>query len=144
MSNVFSGGMSPNTEHQLWSHWTFSITGGRGIPIETVRTNAKVWLAAKFGKDVGQARVQRCLIGDGVHAHTSIVIECQISHPNANDPEFVAHIRSRFESEFVSVGFGELARGHVDIKILAGNPSDGKPPAQLIAVDMKLPINGSG
>ncbi len=47
------GKMDPNSDHQLWSHWTFTVYGGKSVPIKEVQENVARWLKMGFGS-VGQ------------------------------------------------------------------------------------------
>lgn len=103
-------GVDPNSQHQLWSHWTFRVAGGRALPAGPVRENAARWLRKGFGS-VGQARVRRTLAG--------WIIEARVEGVPAEDPAYVVQVRKAFR-KFVEQGWGPMAVDDVGVRILAG------------------------
>jgi len=122
------GGMDPNSANQLWSRWTFSVDSPRQVPRAEVELNTLRWLRAGFGS-VGQAQVlERIERGRFV-----IVIEAEVENVPAHDPGYVASVRRAF-ARFVEQGWGVLALGTVEVKVLAGDLQDGKPRSQLVVM----------
>lgn len=116
--------MDPNSQHQLWSHWTLTVReGGRSVPLAAVELNAARWLRKGFGP-VGQARIRRKVYG--------WKIEARVEGVPAHDPGYVASVRRQFQDHFVAKGWGPLARGEVSVRILAGDVQDGRPRTQLV------------
>jgi len=123
------GAIDPNSDHQLWSHWTFRVVGGRVVPMKDVRENTASWLRCKFGS-VGQAKVSLDAVG-------AYIIEARVEGVDAHDPGVATSVRKDFAS-FVSQGWGPLAIGGVTVKILAGDLQDGQPRQQLVVLDGRL------
>lgn len=121
------GIIDPNSQHQLWSRWVFSILG-KEIPLREVEANAANWLRLGFGT-VGRARVtQRVLKGQVLY-----IIEAEVEGKPAHDPSFVASVRRAFDS-FVYKGWGPLGTGTMSVRILAGDEQSGAPRKQLVVV----------
>lgn len=122
------GGIDPNSQHQLWSSWTFRVETSRTVPLEEVKLNAARWLRKGFGS-VGQARVLERLEGRQV----VYVIEARVEGAPAHDPGYVASVERGF-TRFVDQGFGPLARGTVAVQVLAGDQQDGKAASKLVVL----------
>ena len=110
------GALDPNSQHQLWSHWLFTVREfGQGIAsIRTVAVNARRWLRQGFGS-VGEARVERKLFSttlpDGVVLHQSgYVIEGRVEACPRTTPVMCRPIERDFQ-RFVVQGWGSLAVG---------------------------------
>ena len=107
------GGIDPNSQHQIWSHWTFTVhASGRHPSYADVKKNVTTWLRKGFGS-VGQAKI--------VEHVNSWVIEARVEGVPADDPKYYDYVCSEF-SKFVELGWGPLAISSVDAQILA----DGK------------------
>lgn len=116
--------MDPNTQHQLWSAWTFTVReAGRQVPRADVELNAARWLRKGFGS-VGECRVVRTIEGWR--------IEARVEGVPAHDPGYVASVEREFRARFVAQGWGVLASGDVKVRILAGDVQDGRPRSQLV------------
>ena len=124
------GNLDPNSAHQLWSHWTFTVLATHHIPLNEVKINAARWLKRVF-RAVGRGRVTESVGGTSVA--NRYVIECEVEGPPANDPGFVAAIRLEF-LKFVEMGWGPLASGDTRVRIIAGDRQDGRPPVQHIEI----------
>ena len=130
---------NPNSSHQLWSRWTFTIyQGGREQDHSDVKFNAARWLRLGFGS-VGRASVKENVITvttpDGEkHLERVFVIIAEVEGAPANDPSYVANVRQEFLNRFVASGWGPLATGTVTVDIMAGEAGDGKPPRQLLVL----------
>lgn len=122
-------GVSPNTAHQEWSHWTFKVKeAGRHIPRADVELNAMRWLRMGFGS-VGEARITQ--------TPTGWKIEARIEGESAADPNYVRSVRHAFR-EFVRKGWGLGAVATMGVKILAGDVPSGAR-AQLIVMPTIIP-----
>lgn len=119
--------MDPNSAHQLWSQWIFTIreAGRRSPSYDEVQYNAARWLRAGFGA-AGEARVIRTIFGWR--------IEALVEGVPAHDPAYVASVKQSFQHKFVEKGWGPLASGTVTVKVLAGDVQDGKPRSQLVVL----------
>ncbi len=116
---------NPNSTHQLWSMWVFTIrVAGKDAPRADVEYNVAKWLRMGFGS-AGRVRVSRTIYG--------WKIQVMIEGKPAHDPDYVASVKKHFE-DFVAKGFGVLATGEVQVKVLAGDKQDGKPAEQMIEV----------
>ena len=101
------GSMNPNTQHQLWSQWTFKVYSSKRIPIEEIKLNAAKWLRMGFGS-VGQARVYR----DTTSFPSHVVIQARVEGPPAHDPDYVAKVKAEFTT-FVQKGWGPVSWGEM-------------------------------
>lgn len=118
------GALDPNSDHQVWSRWTFKVRGRRA-PFAEVELNALRWLRLMFGS-VGQGRVEES-------ANGLIEIVAEVEGVPAHDPGYVAHVRRKFRA-FVVAGWGVAAVDSVSVKVLAGDVQDGRPRSQLVVM----------
>ena len=126
--------MDPNSCHQLWSQWIFTIREIRHVPRKDVECNVARWLSQGFGH-AGAYKVKRQARGWEIRA----VIEGKPAH----DPAYVASVRRAFRDHFVARGWGQLgAVGEVSVRILAGDRQDGRPPAQWISITQPARLIG--
>jgi len=108
----------PNTEHQVWSRWTFEVRECvRTVPHKEVELNAARWLRKGFGS-VGKARVARTVTGWR--------IEAIVEGAPVQEPAYVAHVAQEFQQRFVEPGFGTLATSKVKAELLAGEDPAGR------------------
>jgi hypothetical protein len=120
------GALDPNSQHQLWSRWTFTVwDNGKHPPYKEVRQNAAAWLRKGFGS-VGHAHVDEKV--------STWVIIAEVEGAPAHDPDFVKSVERQFQKHFVEKGWGPLAISTVEVRILAGDTQTGKPPDQLIVM----------
>lgn len=118
-------GMNPNSQHQLWSEWTFSVwDSGKHPSFAEVKENAQRWLRKGFGS-VGEMSVEE-KIG-------SWIIKARVEGVPAQDPAYQKQVGKMFR-RFVEQGWGPLAVESVDVKILAGDIGDGAPASQLVVM----------
>lgn len=126
MSEKPYGPIDPNSQHQMWSRWIFTVReAGRHAPFEDVKSNAARWARLGFGS-VGRIRVVENLQG--------FVITVEVEGPPAHDPQYVEKVKLEFQQNFVNKGWGNFATGTVKVKILAGDKQDGRPADQLIVL----------
>ena len=125
--------MDPNSQHQLWSKWTFYVAPGLKRPdIDTVRIAA--WRFAKlvFGT-TGQMRVEpahvRRLDGQIVNG---VMVELMVEGHPSHDREFVNAMVRRWTGQFFLVGYGNGTYVDAKVRTLAGDQQDGKPRDQMI------------
>jgi hypothetical protein len=122
-------GMDPNSANQLWSRWTFRVHGKR-IPLPEVKRNVARWLRRGFGKqDFGRAKVDE-VAHDGF---VSYRIVAEVEGVEARDPGYVDSVRRDFNM-FIQKGWGITAYGTMEVKLLAGDPGDGRPSDQLMVL----------
>jgi hypothetical protein len=119
--------MNPNSQHQLWSHWTFRVWG-KYIPLDEIELNAANWLREGFGS-VGQARVYE----QASNGSMCVVIEANVEGVPANEPGYVESVRQGFRV-FVHRGWGPTVLCGMDVEVLAGDPGTGKSPSQLVVI----------
>ncbi len=118
------GNMDPNSDHQLWSKWIFTVAEiGKHMPFADVKHNAARWIKMAFSKPIGRMKVEEHI--------RSYVITADIEGLPANDPEFIQIVKLQFQRDFVDKGWGLGAEGCVNTTILAGDEQDGKPAKQL-------------
>jgi len=128
------GPMNPNTDHQMWSRWTFRIFGSKVMAITELEHNFGRWCRMGFGS-VGRARVKTMLGG--------YVLEIETEGAPADDPKYLASVEQQFRSKFLAQGFGDFAFGDVTVKTLAGKWEDGKPREQLLVMPGRLDTWGN-
>lgn len=124
------GPNDPNSAHQLWSRWIFTIraSGNRLPTTADVRENLRTYVRARFRTTVGHVRLDRPLL-------LQYVIALEIEGPPAHDPEYRAYQQRVFAATFVAQGFGPDARlESMEVGILAGDHQDGRQPTQLIVL----------
>ncbi len=128
------GAMDPNSANQLWSRWTFTVRSTKYIPLREVQENVTRWLRQGFGS-IGRARVTE---RRGPSVSNTWTIECEVEGVAAHDPGFVESVRLQFLG-FVEKGWGMLATGETEVRILAGDVEDGRPRDQLLVMP-SIPI----
>ena len=124
------GTMNPNSQHQLWSRWTFGLQADvNHLPlVRDVRENARRYFAKGFQSHAGRVRITK---PDALE----YVIEVEIEGPPAHDPEYRTHVKRQFIEHFMFKGFGYSARlVRFDVKPLAGYLQNGKPAEQWIVM----------
>lgn len=121
--------MDPNSQHQIWSNWVFTVFIGsnRLMPLPLFRQEVRRWLRHTFRTSMGKLRVTQ--IG-----RWTLRIECHVEGIPAHDPGLVAFVREQFQRNFVAKGFGPLASSTVTVTVIAGDQQDGKPRAQLLVL----------
>jgi len=127
----FTPQMQPNSQHQMWSQWTFVVKSDRKLPgKKECQENFRKWVELGFQTKIGRGLI-RFLGGRRIR------FVVQIEGPPAHDPEYREAVRSQFTEHFVSRGFGSGAvLEHFEVSILAGDSQDGKPPSQLIVLPL--------
>ena len=123
------GATDPNSQHQLWSEWRFTVGGGRRPPLADVEHNWDRW-CRRFGS-VCRMKIQR-----RHHLRTGLVYDvllAQVEGRPAHDPGYVASVARAFE-RFCEAGYGPAAWWRHRVRILAGDRQDGSPRAQLLAI----------
>lgn len=129
------GVMNPNSQHQIWSRWQFTIhPGGRRPDFKTVEYNFRRWLQATFQTEVGQARLFHRVVRTNGLSYEYYAGEAYVEGIPAHDPVLVMRVRQNFLRNFVHTGFGPLATSDVTATIVAGDKQDGKPAAQLVVM----------
>lgn len=132
------GPIDPNSQHQLWSEWIFTIyTGSKRAPFGEVKYNAAKWLRQGFGS-VGRAKLEEQIVTATLPDHSKVlenvvVITVQVEGAPAHDPGYVASVR-RGLSRFVEQGWGAMAASTVTVRVLAGDVQDGTPRQQLVVM----------
>lgn len=116
--------MNPNSEHQLWSRWTFTVMPGtiRNRPFNEVCDNCARFARKAFGS-AGEMKVVRT--GDGY------TIDIRVEGHPVHDARFVAYYAHMFRRFFES-GFGVGTTMTLDARLEAGSRQDGTPPDQLL------------
>lgn len=144
--------MNPNSRHQIWSKWAFTIEAGRQRPTQgDVLTNARRYFKALFHTSTGQVRVtilsekpslRRFLQSIRGQLAVIYLIELRIEGPPAHDPDCRETTRRLFVRDFVERGFGAGAvLTRMAVGILAGDHQTGEPPDQLIVLPpLPLPV----
>ena len=120
----------PNSQHQKWSKWTWSIRPGRQLvrPLEEVTYNiAKAFRTIDtlkaFFRVGSQVRIQSTVDG--------YTLEILAEGIDAHDPSVVEFIRREMTILFVN-GFGVDTQVTQSVKWMAGDKEDGKPRDQML------------
>jgi hypothetical protein len=141
--------MDPNSQHQMWSLWTWTVIPERRQPvkqysfsgpygemvkvpltIEIIKTNVAKFANKCFG-NTGQMNVSQ--YSDG-----KVEIKVRVEGHPVHDPAYVQHVRDSWK-RFLLNGFGQRTTIEFSAKLEAGNAQDGKPAEQLIILPA-LPI----
>ena len=129
MTDTTWGAMDPNSDHQLWSRWTFAIRVARHAPRPSrgeVIDNARKYFAMLF-RAPGQLR---CDVVGRVYR-----ITLDVEGPPAHDVGCRAHVHTDFKKRFMRAGFGPGSRlVDFQVAILAGDVQDGTPRTQLLVM----------
>lgn len=122
------GGINPNSQHQMWSRWTFQVRADlRKVPryIDCIN-NSRRFFKLLFGS-VGRARC------DQVGRDFTFTVE--LEGVPAHDPQYVKDVKRQFTKHFMHRGFGFSARLTLfEVGVLSGDKQDGKPPDQLLVL----------
>jgi hypothetical protein len=118
--------MNPNSSHQIWTQWKWTVRPGRPMrrPFEEVRLNVARFTANAFGSTT------RLRIGETA---SDYVVEVTTEGAPLHDPGYRAHMERHWEQFFIA-GFGEATEIQLETAWLAGSRQDGKPPAQWIEI----------
>jgi hypothetical protein len=117
--------MNPNSTHQLWSRWSWTVYPGRrvALPFEPVKLTIANFTRTLFGS-AGQMRI--------IERVNYYVIDLRTEGRPAHDPDFVSLTARQFRDFFVRC-FGVHTRVMLTgPKIEAGSFQDGRPPTQLV------------
>lgn len=129
--------MNPNSEHQIWSRWVFTVTSRRKArgPYQVKgpqRSFGEIEQnCARFGRKAFGAATEM-LVQNRIEG-TKVVHTIQFrteGHP-VHDPSYVAYMLTNFTRFFVA-GFGPGTEVKLDTRLEAGSRQDGKPSDQLI------------
>ena len=121
---------NPNTQHQIWSKWSFRVKLGSKIPprIEVTRFECARFGRVAFGtydSNGTQMRVDRSREG--------YIVEVMTEGWAVHDIAFREHMRMNWEKFFVA-GLGPGTVVEMEAKLMAGNRQDGKPAEQLLVL----------
>jgi hypothetical protein len=120
--------MNPNSAHQMWSRWTFTVVARRPRTIKDISANV-----ARFGrKAFGSATAMRArpLVSD---ARGAVAWEFDIrteGHP-VHDVAYVTWMTAQWRRFFLE-GFGVGTTVTCETRLEAGSRQDGTPSDQLI------------
>jgi hypothetical protein len=134
--------MDPNSQHQLWSLWSWTVKpaprpriglvafGGKRVKVqgrnfEEVKTNCLRFGRKAFGS-TGQMNIQE--YSDGKY-----IIKCRVEGHPVHDPAYVDHQNAAWTRFFVN-GFGVGTEVSLETKLEAGDAQDGKPRDQLVII----------
>jgi hypothetical protein len=115
--------MNPNSQHQVWSEWEFTIHEFARFPsFQEVAYNFAKWARKGFGS-AGEVQIRRILSG--------WELKMRIEGLPVQDKSFISHVRKAFVEDFVRKGWGDLAAfGKVKARLLAGYTENNKPAHQ--------------
>lgn len=116
--------MDPNSRHQIWSRWTFTVTAGRPVarPVAEVRANC-----ARFGrKAFGSASEMRV-----TQIGSTWTIDVRTEGHPVHELRYVEWMTAQW-CRFFENGFGAGTTVRCATKLEAGSRQDGTPAEQLI------------
>lgn len=122
-------GMNPNSGHQRWSRWDFTIaaTVAKQPAQDFVLDAARRFFRQMFHTTTGQVRVT--VLG------LSYLVSLRVEGVAVHDPSVRAAVQAQFAEHFVARGFGAGARlVRMDASLLAGSAEDGTPADHLIVL----------
>jgi hypothetical protein len=126
--NADYGKMDVNSQHQIWSRWTFVVVADkRKMPsMLECRENARKFFREGFGS-IGRAKIDQY--------DQTYVFVVEVEGPPAHDPEYRKSVARQFKKNFINRGFGYSARlQDMEVRILSGDKQDGKPADQMIVL----------
>lgn len=124
--------MDPNSQHQIWSLWTWTITperkqmpafGSSRNRVLEIKTNLARFANKCFG-NTGQMNVSQ--YSDG-----RVIVKCRVEGHPVHDPKYVLYIKAQWH-RFLTNGFGQRCTIEFNAKLEAGDAENGKPRDQLI------------
>lgn len=120
--------MDPNSQHQCWSLWTFTIhpQHHRGLDFDLLKTNC-----ARFGRKAFGGASQMWIGTERYDTGLVCVVKVRTEGSPANDPQFVEYMAGLWEKFFKS-GFGQKSRVLHEVAWEAGDRGDARPPDQLV------------
>lgn len=131
-------GMDPNSTHQLWSRWTFTLLS-ESLQLHPPQTPLhfafRRWCVETFGA-TGHAHCD-----EFVHTHRvseqitakGYILWAEVEGPPVTDPEYILYVRRCFRY-FVDQNWSTTIRFKMDTAVLAGDAEDGNPPRQLLVL----------
>lgn len=124
--------MNPNSAHQLWSLWTFTVHPQyRGeLDFEVIKSNC-----ARFGRKAFGGASQMWVGLDRYDTGLVCVVKVRTEGSPINDTGFVEYMVKMW-GKFFRNGFGEGSRVLHEVKWEAGDRGDGRPPDQLIILPL--------
>ena len=125
--------MNPNSQHQMWSKWTWQVRPGRLLrrSYAEVQTNCARFGRKAFGA-ASQMRIHQTRDGWAVECLTE-------GHP-VNDESFRSYMAECWETFFIR-GFGIGTVVKMTVQRMAGSPENGKPADQLIMMPARIEVN---
>lgn len=118
--------MNPNSTHQIWSRWTFTVTPGRTIAASRLELEQN---CGRFGrKAFGSASEMRITTRAG-----KLIVDVRTEGHPVHEAAYVAWMRQQW-TRFFRNGFGNKTRVDLETKLEAGSRQDGRPADQLIVL----------
>jgi hypothetical protein len=115
--------MDPNSAHQQWSEWTFTVVADESPSYNAIVDNVRRVTAALFGPH-GQVRV------DPVRRGYRCQIQAETSRDSVMDPQWRIRVKALM-TMLISNGWKGAAKVLWDEpRLLAGSPEDGRPVCQ--------------
>lgn len=119
--------MNPNSAHQIWSRWTFTVVPGRSIARPWAQVHAN---CARFGRQAFGAASEMRITSHGGRQWT---IDVRTEGHPVHDAAYVDWMTAQWRRFFVE-GFGVGTSVTCVTKFEAGDRQDGRPADQLIIV----------
>lgn len=118
--------MNPNSQHQRWSFWSYTVYPGAPASVPVHFTEMRL-NCMRFGRLLfGSASCMRIV-------HTKLYWEVSVlseGHP-VHDPQYVEWMHEQWR-QFFNKRFGNQCEVRVHARLEAGDRQDGRPPDQLI------------
>lgn len=127
--------MDPNSRHQQWSDWIFTIDvyGPRKPRPSEVKLNF-----GKLARSIFGSAGRMLVMAEGVpkpSPHVRWTIRIQVDTESVHDPLWRNTVRAKF-AQAAEQGFGKQIAVSMHVDLLAGENADGRPPDQWIALPM--------
>ena len=123
--------MNPNSAHQQWSEWVFTVeTAAAGPPFAEVQLAFGRFFTALMGS-VGRIKIDEAV--NAARRRHIWTVTAQIEGESVFAPGWRTHVLEAF-TQAAQRRFGAGVRVQMDVRLLAGQTADGAPPAQWLAL----------
>jgi hypothetical protein len=138
------GAVDPNSTHQRWSRWTFTVAAHPDkLPTQAECIDAfRRYVAVLFQSRIGRVKLEiasnawRGGMFNGEYPEVWLyVFTVEVEGPPVHDVMYRDWVRREFGGVFVLKGFGPSARLHqMETSLLAGSAQNGTPSRQLLVL----------
>lgn len=119
--------MNPNSAHQQWSEWVFTVEAAGAQPaLDAVTVPLGRFFTAIFGS-TGRMKIEQAL--NVARVRTIWTVTVQVEGESCYAPGWRAHVLQSFTLA-AQRRFGARVRVQMDVRLLAGQTADQRPNAQ--------------